>query len=98
MVYQLVNLRINRIVAHQVFQRTVTGEMVEPKCSQERTVLDQPGLTALQIRITEALGNNSHYYLIQKQRENLKRRWPLPKADIQPLFADLGISMDAAVM
>jgi len=38
------------------------------------------------------------YYLIQKQRENLKRQWPLPNADIQPLFADLGVSMDATVM
>jgi len=60
MVYQLVNLRINRIVAHQVFQRTITGEMVDPQCSQECTVLPQPGLTALQTRITEALGNDSH--------------------------------------
>ncbi|MFC2038948.1 nucleoid-associated protein, partial [Chloroflexota bacterium] len=60
MTIQLTNLRIRRIIAHQVFKRTITGEMVNPKFSTEQTILDQPGTTALQTRITEALGNDSH--------------------------------------
>lgn len=32
------------------------------------------------------------YYLIQYQRVNLQRLWPLTPADIQPLFSDLGIA------
>ena len=60
MVYRLVDLRIDRVVAHQIFRRNITGEMVDPHLSQECTVLPQPGLTTLQTRITEALGNDSH--------------------------------------
>ena len=60
MTIQLVNLRINRIIAHQVFERPINSDITEPIYSQQFTVLDPSGLNALQTRITEALGNDSH--------------------------------------
>lgn len=60
MAIQLVNLHINRVIIHQVFERSITGEQNDPKCSSEFTVLDGHGLSALQSRIIEATGNDSH--------------------------------------
>lgn len=57
---QLVNLRIDRIIAHQVFKRTETRDIVPPKCSNELTQLDPSGLNTLQERIIGALGDDSH--------------------------------------
>ena len=34
------------------------------------------------------------YYLVQYRREKLKDLWPLPASEIQPLFTDLGISLN----
>jgi hypothetical protein len=60
MLYQLINLRINRIIAHKIFQREITGEVIPPKCSREFTNLDHAGIEVLQKRMIEALGNGSH--------------------------------------
>jgi putative GTP pyrophosphokinase len=35
------------------------------------------------------------YYLVKYQREKLKTLWPLPPTEIQPLFNDLGIALNA---
>jgi putative GTP pyrophosphokinase len=37
------------------------------------------------------------YYLIQYQRGNFQRLWPLTPADIQPLYSDLGIAFNNGI-
>jgi hypothetical protein len=60
MAIQLVNLRINRVIAHQIFERSVSDDVKEPKCSTQCTRLPPGGINALQTRIIEAVGNDSH--------------------------------------
>ncbi len=60
MAFQFSNLRIDRIIVHQVFQRDENRAIVPPKFSTELTVLDQFGISTFQERIVNALGNASH--------------------------------------
>jgi hypothetical protein len=60
MSFQFSNLIINQIVAHVIYERTVDKQVVQPKYSDEFTVLDPAGIGTLQERIVTALGNNSH--------------------------------------
>lgn len=60
MSFQFSNLIINKIVAHVVYERTVDKQVVQPKYSDEFTILDPAGISTLQERIVTALGNNSH--------------------------------------
>lgn len=60
MTFTFSNLRINRIIVHQVFQRNDNRELISPKFSIDFTNLDQGGLATLQDRIINALGNESH--------------------------------------
>lgn len=57
---QLANLRISRVVIHQVFQRDDNRDIVEPHYNNELTILNNEGLQTLQERITAALGNDSY--------------------------------------
>lgn len=51
---------IERIIAHRIFPRSPDKQMVPPKLSNQLITLKQDALDALQVRITEALGNKSH--------------------------------------
>lgn len=54
------NLRIQRIVIHEIFKRNLDGTMPHPRYNESLTILDQMGLQTLQNRIVNALGDNSH--------------------------------------
>lgn len=60
MSFQFANLRIEKIIVHEIFKLTENREPVSPKCSDELTNLDKAGLNTLQERIVQALGNDSH--------------------------------------
>jgi hypothetical protein len=60
MPYQLINLRIDKIIAHEVYKRTETRDVVQPKCSHDFTQLDSGGLSTLQERIVNTLGDESY--------------------------------------
>jgi nucleoid-associated protein YejK len=54
------NLRIQRIVIHEIFKRNDDGTIVPLKYNSDLTLLDSIGLQTLQNRIVNALGDNSH--------------------------------------
>ncbi len=54
------NLRINRIILHNVFPPDEQGHGIAPITSQVLTILDDAGHAKLQERITSALGRGSH--------------------------------------
>lgn len=60
MAFHFTNLRIDKIIVHEVFQLNENREPVPPRFSDELTSLDRPGLNTLQERIIQALGNDSH--------------------------------------
>jgi hypothetical protein len=60
MSFQFVNLRIHKIIAHEIFHRNEDREIVAPKYSNDFTKLDQNGLIVLQERIINVLGNESY--------------------------------------
>lgn len=54
------NLRIQKIVIHEIFKRNEDGEIQQPKYNEQLTTLDRIGLQTLQNRIVNALGDSSH--------------------------------------
>ena len=60
MTYPLINLRIDNIIAHEVYKRSITGAIVPPKCSMGCTALNPSGKSTMQDRIVGSLGNESH--------------------------------------
>jgi len=68
--FQLINLRINRVITHQIFKRGQDREPIPPKYSNDYTELDQEGLNVLQERTTEALGSDSHCIDMLVKQEN----------------------------
>lgn len=54
------NLRIQRIIIHEIFKRSEDGNIVVPKYNSSLTQLDTIGVQTLQNRIVNALGDNSH--------------------------------------
>lgn len=52
------NLTINRIIIHEVHRRDVNRNIVEPNYGQQLIHLENDAKTALQVRITEALGES----------------------------------------
>lgn len=56
---QLINLTIDRIIIHQVFQRDVDGNKVPPIQSHEFTNFDQNAMDQFKIRVKDALGDGS---------------------------------------
>lgn len=57
---QFQNLNISRIIIHEVFRRNEDRSMQEPRYGAQLIQLDAEGRDALQLRITEALGESSH--------------------------------------
>jgi nucleoid associated protein NdpA len=57
---QLANLQIKKIIAHQIFKRNEERAVVSPQYSSDFTELNPAGITTLQERVTEALGNDSY--------------------------------------
>lgn len=53
-------LSIERMIAHTIFPRTKEGVLVPPQLSEEVIALDVDSKDLLQVRITDALGSNSH--------------------------------------
>ncbi len=53
-------LTIERVIVHRIYARGPDKQLIEPKLSNKLISLEQAALDALQIRITEALGNKSH--------------------------------------
>lgn len=56
---QLLNLSIDKIIIHQIYQRNVEGEKVTPMQSHEYTKFDTPAMETFKQRVVEALGENS---------------------------------------
>ncbi|HUZ58965.1 MAG TPA: hypothetical protein VMU83_09300 [Hanamia sp.] len=54
------NLRIQKIVIHEIFKRDEDGQIVQPKFNDRVTTFDPLGLQTLQNRIVNALGDSSH--------------------------------------
>ncbi len=54
------NIKIERLIVHEVFKRDIDREVVAPKCSNELTLLDRTGLQVFQDRIIKSMGNGSH--------------------------------------
>ena len=60
MPYQPVNLRVERIIVHEIYKRGVTDTVVGPKLSSVCTTLDQNGMDTFLNRVIEAIGKDSH--------------------------------------
>lgn len=56
---QLLNLTIDRIIIHQIYEHDSNGNKVEPKQSHEYTRFDRDAMEAFKSRVREALGNDS---------------------------------------
>lgn len=54
------NLKIDKLIFHQIYARITKEEIVEPYFSNECVELDLEGKNALKTRVTKSLGNNSH--------------------------------------
>lgn len=54
------NLRLKKIVIHEIFKRKDDGTIESPKYNQSLTQLDSLGMQTLQNRIVNALGDDSH--------------------------------------
>lgn len=54
------NLRIQKIIIHEIFKRNDDGTIPPPKYNSSLTQLDTIGIQTLQNRIVNALGDNSH--------------------------------------
>ncbi len=54
------NLKIQKIVVHEIYKRNDDGCLVTPKYNETLTSLDELGIQTLQNRIVNALGDNSH--------------------------------------
>jgi hypothetical protein len=54
------NLRLQRIIIHELYKRNDDGTIPQPKYNNALTQLDSLGLQTLQNRIINALGDNSH--------------------------------------
>ena len=56
---QLHNLSIDRIIIHQIYQRTKDGGITPPTQSHEYTNFDNDAMDAFKTRVTDALGEGS---------------------------------------
>jgi nucleoid-associated protein YejK len=54
------NLRIAKIVIHEIYKRDVNGEITPPRYNDRLTRLDASALDTLQARVIHALGDDSH--------------------------------------
>lgn len=54
------NLQIERIIIHEIFKRTISDKPCIPSYSTAMLTMTKEGKQALQQRLVEALGNNSH--------------------------------------
>lgn len=77
------NLTINRIIIHEVHRRDVNRNIVEPNYGQQLIHLENDAKSALQIRITEALGESSHGIEMQIQNTLNNSLWDLANQIIQ---------------
>lgn len=57
---QFANLKMKRIIIHQIFERNESREMQQPRYNSTLSILDSTALSVLQARITDVLGHNSH--------------------------------------
>lgn len=55
----LINLEIDRIIIHQVYQRDLEGKIVTPLQSHEYTRFDKTAMSTFKARVREALGRDS---------------------------------------
>lgn len=60
MISELSMLRIEKIIAHEVYSLDNERKVVQPKYSSSFTNLDVKGINTFQERIVDALGNDSH--------------------------------------
>ncbi|UZW13176.1 nucleoid-associated protein [Clostridium pasteurianum] len=54
------NLKINRIIIHEIFKRNSEGEIVEPRYSEALSILDDAGIEVLSDRIINSVGGNAY--------------------------------------
>ncbi|MBU3155199.1 nucleoid-associated protein [Clostridium estertheticum] len=54
------NLKINKIIIHEIFKRNFEKGVVEPKFNHTLSVLDEAGLEVLTERVINAIGNKSN--------------------------------------
>tara|TARA_R110000803_G_scaffold14326_1_gene39771 strand:- start:232 stop:1320 length:1089 start_codon:yes stop_codon:yes gene_type:complete len=57
---QLLNLKVDRIIIHQVFQRDADGNKVSPTQGHEYMNFDLSAMNAFKKRVNDALGEGSH--------------------------------------
>ncbi|TGK54256.1 nucleoid-associated protein [Leptospira bouyouniensis] len=57
---QIKNLKIEKLIIHQIFQRTDKGDIQPPYISKKLTSLDKEGMEQFVSRIIEACGDNTH--------------------------------------
>ena len=55
----ILNLSIDRIITHQIFQRDTDGNIVEPLQSQEYTIFDKAAMGNFKRRVNDAIGAKS---------------------------------------
>lgn len=55
----LINLEIDRIIIHQIYQRDMDGKTVKPFQSSEYTRFDESAMSAFKSRVVDALGEGS---------------------------------------
>lgn len=54
------NLRIQKIIVHEIFKRSDSRELIEPVYSNSIITMDPVGMQTLQKRIVDAIGKDSH--------------------------------------
>lgn len=54
------NLKINRIIIHEIFKRNLEKEIVKPKYSESLSKLDDKGMEVLADRIINSVGSNAY--------------------------------------
>lgn len=54
------NLKINRIIIHEIFKRDLEKQVVEPRYSHTISELDEDGIEVLTERVINAIGNKSN--------------------------------------
>lgn len=54
------NLKINRIIIHEIFKKNIEREAIEPRYSHTLSILDEQGIDVLTERIIDAIGNKSN--------------------------------------
>lgn len=82
------NLNISRIIIHEIFKRNADRTIREPQFSNQLIQLDTEARDALQLRITEALGQSSHGVEMTIKDSDDNSAWGMAKSAINSVGND----------